>query len=301
MEKLPVYLIDTNHVGESQGTGCWLLSGSEPILIDPGPEPCTDTVLEGVRRHGLDGNDLVAVLISHIHLDHSGACGRLAQQFSNLKFYVHERGSSHLANPDRLLSSAERLYGDDMERLWGRILSVPEDRVVALKGGETLDFGDRAIEVAYTPGHASHHVAYFDESDHAAYTGDVGGMKLMHDFIVPPTPPPDIDLRLWFASIDKIEAWKPAKLRLAHYGEVDDVGDHLLKLRQRLEIWSNAVEGIVRERPDDPVSIFTDAVKEDLLRDGSRQQVDEYVDETHFSTEQQYLGLERYWRKQLNY
>ena len=260
-----------------------------------------DTVLEGVRQHGLDGNDLVAVLISHIHLDHAGACGRLAQQFSNLKFYVHERGAPHLANPDRLLRSAEKLYGDDMERLWGKTLPVPEDRIVVLKGGEALKFGDRAIEVAYTPGHASHHVTYFDDSDRAAYTGDVGGMKFTYDFVIPPTPPPDIDLKLWFDSIDHIEAREPAKLRLAHYGEVDDVGDHLLKLRQRLETWSNAVERIVLERPVDPVSIFTDAIREDLLHDANRQQVNEYVDETHFSPEQQYLGLERYWRKRHNY
>ncbi len=286
-------------MGGSQGTGCWLLSGPEPILVDPGPEPCIDTVLHGVRQHGLDENDLVAVLISHIHLDHAGACGRLSQQFPNLRFYVHERGASHLANPDRLLRSAGKLYGDDMERLWGKILPVPEEQIVALKGGETLDFGGRAIEVAYTPGHASHHVAYFDDSDRAVYTGDVGGMKLLHGFVIPPTPPPDIDLKLWFSSVDKIEAWEPASLRLAHYGEVNDVDGHLTKLRQRLETWSQVVERIVRERPVDPVSIFTESLKEDLLHDGSRQQVDEYIDETHFSPEQQYLGLERYWRKRL--
>lgn len=310
MEHQTVYLIDTNHEGESHGTGCWLLDGAGPALVDPGPEPCIETVLSGINRHGVGVEDIRAVLISHIHLDHSGACGRLAEMSPDLKFYVHERGAPHLVNPDRLLRSAERLYGDQMEKLWGEILPVPVEQVVDLSGGETLEIGDRSIDVLYTPGHASHHVTYFDHSDRAAYTGDVGGMKLMHGFVIPPTPPPDIDLDLWFASIDKLAALKPAALRLAHYGEVIEVDGHLTKLRRRLETWSAAVEKIVHERlrtpvgsdPTgvlDPLPLFIDAIKADLAQDGSPQQVDEYVDKTHFSSEQQYLGLERYWNKKL--
>ncbi len=294
-----VHLIDTHHAGESHGTGCWLLVGPKSALVDPGPESSIDTVLEGIGQLGMTGDDLDAVLITHIHLDHAGAAGTLAQKFPDLKFYVHERGAPHLVDPDRLLRSAEKIYGQDMERLWGQVLPVPQERVVVLEGGETLDAAGRSIEVAYTPGHASHHVSYFDPSDGAAYTGDIAGMRRLHGFVIPPTPPPDIDLELWFSSLDKLASWEPARLRLTHYGEVDDANGHLAKVRGRLEVWSKAVERLVRDELSDPVDRFREVIKADLLSDGTKQQVDDYVDGTHFSSKQQFLGLERYWRKRI--
>lgn len=292
------YLIDIKHVGIERGTGCWLLAGSEPLLVDPGPEPCIETLLAGMDRLGVSGDDLQALLLTHIHLDHAGAAGSLVERFPHLKVYVHERGAPHLIDPERLLQSAARLYGDRMTELWGEIVPLPWRCVIALEGGERLTFGERTIAVEYTPGHASHHVSFFDRSDGAAYTGDVAGMKLHRaGFVIPPTPPPDIDIELWLASIDRIDRRQPSSLRIAHYGQVDSVGEHLDVLKRRLRHWSEVARGLIEGGSADPVSEFAQAVRADLLAEGaSREDVVDYVDRSNFSAQQQWLGLERYWR-----
>ena len=169
--------------------GAWDLGGA---VVDPGPERRIETLLEGL------GEEPRALLLTHIHLDHAGAAGALVERFPGLEVYVHARGAPHLADPSRLLASAERIYGDEMAELWGRVLPVPERNLRVVEGGETIAVAGRELDVAYTPGHASHHVVYFDRSDGTAFVGDVAGVRIPpSDFVRAPTPPPDIDVDAW--------------------------------------------------------------------------------------------------------
>jgi glyoxylase-like metal-dependent hydrolase (beta-lactamase superfamily II) len=162
-------LIDVRQLGRERVIGAWDLGGA---IVDPGPESRMQTLLEAVTE------EPQALVLTHIHLDHAGATGALVERFPELEVWVHARGAPHLADPSRLLASAERIYGDSMGPLWGRVVPVPERNIHALEGGETIEVAGRKLAVEYTPGHASHHVVYFDDSDGTAYVGDVAGVRI---------------------------------------------------------------------------------------------------------------------------
>src|SRR5665811_2629622 len=167
--------------------------------------------------------------LTHIHLDHAAATGALVRRWPELEVYVHERGAPHLVDPAKLLASAERLYGaENMRRLWGEIVPVPEANVKPLEGGETV----QGMRVAYTPGHASHHVCYLHEASGMAFVGDVAAVSVPGTgLVVPPTPPPDIDVERWLDSIGIVEQWQPTRLGLTHFGAIDDPAPHLARGR----------------------------------------------------------------------
>src|SRR5687767_5102869 len=218
--------IDTRHLGLDKVICCWEVDG---VLVDPGPESTLETLLEA-----LDGEVPRAVLLTHIHFDHAGASGALVRRWPELPVYVHERGAPHMAAPERLVASASRLYGgeDGLRRLWGEVVPVPEANLQVLRGGETV-LGDYRVE--YTPGHASHHVSYLHEPTGTAFVGDVAGVRIPPaSYVLAPTPPPDIDVEAWDASLDVVEGWDPVSLALTHFGRVDDVGPHLAAMRERL-------------------------------------------------------------------
>ena len=219
--------IDTLHGGSDRVIAVWEHDG---VLIDPGPENTLDRVLGELG----DGYEPRAVLLTHIHFDHAGATGALLRRFPDVPVYVHERGARHMIDPERLVSSAARLYGgeDGLRAQWGEVVPVPEENVTVLNGGETV-LGE--YRVAYTPGHASHHVAYLHEPTGTALVGDVAGARIPPaDFVLAPTPPPDIDVEAWDASIDLVAGWEPTALALTHFGRVDDVGPHLDAMRASL-------------------------------------------------------------------
>lgn len=216
-------LIDLRHLGRERVIGAWLV---EDTLIDPGPESCIETLL-----HGLDGRIPKRIALTHIHLDHAGATGALLERFPHIEVWVHERGVKHLIDPSRLLASAGRLYGDEMERLWGQVLPVPEERIRSLRGGEEL----QGLRVAYTPGHASHHVSYLHEQSSTVFCGDVGGVRIVDGGpVLAPTPPPDIDVQAWMESLQLIESWEPRALVPTHFGRYEDVKEHLRQIRSCL-------------------------------------------------------------------
>jgi len=218
-----VRLIDLEHLDMPEVIGVWLADG---CLIDCGPSTDLDALLEG-----LDGEVPGRLLLTHIHLDHAGAAGALVRRWPDLEVWVHEKGARHLADPAKLLASARRLYGDDMDRLWGEVLPVPEANLHVLRGGETVG----PFLAAATPGHASHHVAYLHEPNGVAFTGDVGGVRIPPDGpVMPPTPPPDIDLDAWSASLDVLESWRADRIVPTHFGSWDDVEAHLGGLREAL-------------------------------------------------------------------
>jgi glyoxylase-like metal-dependent hydrolase (beta-lactamase superfamily II) len=180
------------------------------VLVDPGPQSCEDTLLEG-----LGGERPKALLLTHIHFDHAGAAGALVRRWPDLEVYVHERGAPHMANPERLVASAARLYGGEegLRETWGEVVPVPEGNLKVLSGGETV----LGFDVEYTPGHASHHVCYF--RDGVAFVGDMAGVRVPpYDLTLAPTPPPDIDVEAWERSVESIAAREPETLALTHFG-----------------------------------------------------------------------------------
>jgi glyoxylase-like metal-dependent hydrolase (beta-lactamase superfamily II) len=270
-------LIDGMHLGRDRVIGAYEVDG---IVVDPGPSTCVDTLLEG-----LDGETPRALLLTHIHLDHSGGTGVLVRRFPELEVYVHERGAPHLIDPSKLLASAGQLYGDDMERLWGEIAPVPEENVRRLEGGETV----HGFRVAYAPGHASHHVAYLHEASGEAFVGDVGGVRVPpSDHTVAPTPPPDIDVEAWNESLDTVAGWSPAALCLTHFGRAHDPDAQIDRVREALARNAERAQGS-DERT------FVSALEDDL-RDSVDGDIAVRLRQAA-PPEQLWLGLERYWRK----
>jgi glyoxylase-like metal-dependent hydrolase (beta-lactamase superfamily II) len=271
--------IDVMHLGRDRVICAHEIDG---LIVDPGPASCLDTLLAG-----LDEGEPRALLLTHVHLDHAGAAGSLVRRFPNLAVYVHERGAPHLADPSKLLASAAKLYGDDMERLWGEVVPVPRENLRTLAGGEAVE----GFRVAYAPGHASHHVVYLHEDSGDCYTGDVAGVRVPPaEYTLAPTPPPDIDLDAWLRSLETVEAWAPASLRLTHFGRVADVSEQLERVRvglrrnaerargEGLDSFVSEIEAEVREAvdPDTAASVLQAAPPDQL-----------------------FLGLERYWSKRL--
>jgi glyoxylase-like metal-dependent hydrolase (beta-lactamase superfamily II) len=275
--------IDVHHLGIERVICAWRVGD---VLVDPGPEPALGTLLEALG----DWRPR-ALLLTHIHLDHAGATGALAQRWPDLEVYVHERGAPHVIDPSKLMGSAGRLYGEDnMKRLWGEVLPVPQERVHALAGGETLRELAGGIRVAYTPGHASHHVAYLHEESGRAFVGDVAGVRIPpSDLVIAPTPPPDIDVERWEASLDLIAGWEPTSLGLTHFGAVQEPEEQLEATRASLrdlaglarrgdaDMLENAVRGAIEQEADGPATV---------------QAYEAAVPPSHL-----FLGLERYWRK----
>jgi glyoxylase-like metal-dependent hydrolase (beta-lactamase superfamily II) len=216
--------IDVHFQGAEQAVCAHVIDGH---LVDPGPDSSVDTLLEQLGDEKPE-----AVLLTHVHLDHAGGAGALVERWPDLEVWVSEHGARHVIDPSRLVASATRIYGDAMERLWGRIVPVPEGNVRILEGegGEAGPF-----EWAYTPGHAVHHVAYRHRDSDVVASGDVAGVRIGDGPILPPTPPPDIDVEAWHASIDLIESWGPQALAITHYGTFTDVSAHLAQLRTQLD------------------------------------------------------------------
>jgi glyoxylase-like metal-dependent hydrolase (beta-lactamase superfamily II) len=221
-------LIDTLHLGYDRVIGAYEIDG---LIVDPGP---------AVSLSALDGIEPRGLLLTHIHLDHAGGTGVLVRQNPGLRVYVHERGAPHLVDPTRLLRSAGMLYGADMDRLWGEVAPVPEENIVPLSGGEVVE----GFRVEYTPGHASHHVCYLNESTGEAFVGDVAGVRVPPtDHTIAPTPPPDIDIEQWLRSIALVEDWSPKRIALTHFGFVDDAAAGLDRARAALRRQLEWAEG----------------------------------------------------------
>jgi glyoxylase-like metal-dependent hydrolase (beta-lactamase superfamily II) len=264
------------HLGRGRVIGAYEIDG---LIVDPGPSSCMDTLVAGLEEEPR------ALLLTHIHLDHAGASGSLVRRFPGLRVYVHESGAQHLVDPAKLLESATRLYGDDMDRLWGDVLPVPAESVVALVGGESIE----GVRVAHAPGHARHHVVYLHEATGDAYVGDVAGVRIPPiDFTIPPTPPPDIDVEAWERSLDAVAEWDPSRLCLTHFGPADDPQAQLERARERLRWLAELARDGDREVFMRRVASEIDEVADEDVVLRHRQAV---------PPEQLWLGLERYWRK----
>lgn len=241
-------IIDLHFQGRDQAIASHLLtSEDEAVLIETGPATTLDSLMSGLRAAGVAPERVTKLLLTHIHLDHAGATGSLMSRLPNATVYVHEVGAPHLIDPSRLIESAARIYGDEMDSLWGEVLPVPEDRLVVLKDGERVQAGGVVLQALYTPGHASHHIAYRDASSDTVFAGDVAGVRLPGTKrAMPPTPPPDLDLEQWSASIDRLLEIEPRTLYLTHFGPIYDARPHLEELRIRLYEWGDLILGGLR-------------------------------------------------------
>jgi len=272
--------LDLLHLAHERVIGCYLLDTDDgPALFDCGPASCFPTLVERLRERDLALTDVRHLLLSHIHLDHAGATGVLVREHPGLQVHVSEIGAPHLVDPSKLISSASRLYGDELEPLWGEIVPVPEDNVHVV--------GSRVVGLDCFPsrGHASHHVCYLD-GDGTLYAGDAAGVRIApRPFVLPPTPPPDVDVEAWHATAAEIRRREPGRLALIHFGAFDDVGRHLDELERRLDDWTERVAGGVSEQE------FVEAA----LADVDPGSADEYA--TAMPFEQSYAGLRRYIAK----
>ena len=291
--------IDLHFLGMRHVIGTAVLPGPSGLtLVDPGPSSCLPALESGLADHGFRLDDVRTILLTHIHLDHAGATGTLLAKLPRAMVYVHERGAPHMVDPAKLLASATRLFGANMDRFWGAFLPVPRERLRALSGGERLDVAGRTLEVAYTPGHASHHVSFFDLADGRAYVGDTAGIRVAKGYVKAPTPPPEIDLEAWEMSLQRIEEWRPTALLLTHFGWVDDPVDHLRQFRAVLARTASLVRAtLVRKGSDEErIRMFSEEMRAEAQRLLSPE--DAKVTEAAAAFDQLWLGLARYFRKE---
>jgi glyoxylase-like metal-dependent hydrolase (beta-lactamase superfamily II) len=229
--------IDLHHQGVERVIGAYLVETSDgPAVFDCGPASALPALEAGLRERGVALADVRHLLLSHIHLYHAGAAGTIVREHPHAQVHLSAIGAPHLLDPSRLEASARRLYGDSFDELWGELAPVPEENL-RIVGDEVV-----GLECFASPGHASHHVCYAHE-DGTLYAGDAAGVRIAPSLLVlPPTPPPDVDVAAWYVTLDELERRAPKRLALVHYGVFEDIGRHLSELRSRLGEWEQLIE-----------------------------------------------------------
>ena len=295
---MSVDFIDLQFRGSPRVIATALISGPGGLtVIDPGPTSCLPVLEAGLRDRGLALRDVRTLLLTHIHLDHAGATGTIVERVPGIKVYVHERGAPHMIDPEKLLASVTRLYGDQMDRLWGAFLPVPASQVTVLTGGERLNISGTSLRVAYTPGHAKHHVSFLDEGAGMAYVGDTAGLRISGDYLLAPTPPPDIDIEAWQSSLDVIDAWQPVSLFLTHFGPVTPARAHLARFRTTLTAMAEAVRDSLKAggSEEEQIRRFVERLREEARR--GLPESEAKATELAAPFDQLWQGLARYWLK----
>jgi glyoxylase-like metal-dependent hydrolase (beta-lactamase superfamily II) len=220
-------------------------------LIETGPSTCRSALLAGIERAGVGLEEVRRVFVTHIHLDHAGGMGAVVDAFPKATFYAHELGVPHLVDPSRLIASARRAWGAAADPLWGTILPVPAPRVIALRGGERFPVRGGELSVLATPGHARHHLAFFDSAIRGIFTGDGAGVRLEHSIhLRPAVPPPDLDLEQLFSSLEAMRRTDPRLVLFSHFGPSPDGAADLVRYRTLVEQWRDVALAAARERPD---------------------------------------------------
>jgi len=291
-----VHVLDTHQLGTSTIVAATALETNDGLaLFDTGPESTFDNVAAELGEIGFMPTDVRHVFLSHIHFDHAGAAWRFAELGATI--YVHPRGALHLIDPAKLIVSAERLFGGDMQRLWGRIAPVPERNVRILHDGDRVRLPPFEIRAIETPGHASHHHVYVWENN--LFGGDIAGVRLGLGPPVPPFVPPELHIESWLESLEKIRAANPAKLYLPHFGLVQDsVPAHLDAMEERVRRWSAWFLDRIRSGADEQQLIreFAEYEKADLLTGGAN----ETLARDYETADPSYMAIPaafRYWRK----
>lgn len=291
-----IEVIDLEYLNESRSIASVFLTGDDGIaIVDPGPSTALSVVRRRLADRGASVADLTAIVLTHIHLDHAGATGTLVRENPGIQVFVHARGAPHLVDPSRLLRSAGRIYGDQMERLWHEVLPVPSERIHVLGEEDTFRVAGRRMRSAYTPGHAWHHVSVLDEASDTVFVGDTAGERYPGErYVLPVTPPPDVDLEHWYASTARVRAWNSTQLVVTHFGAFQDPARHLAEHEERLGQWADAVRQSLGTGASD-AERGERFVKEILAE--LEQQLPPFVAERYSqSVRSSWDGLARYWR-----
>jgi len=291
--------LDDNWMGQRRSIATALLeSDGHRAIVDPGPGSTLEALRRELRARGVGVSDLDAILLTHIHLDHAGATGALVKENPQVAVYVHKVGAPHMIDPSKLLASAARLWPDSLQELFGEAVPVPGGNLRILEGGETIALGPRKIDVAYTPGHASHHVSYFDNLDGVAFVGDTTGIRIEeHSYVMPATPPPDIDLEIWDSSFKTILEHKPKRLFLTHFGFLENPAAHVAQFRERLHRWMETTEKILQTAKSDTEAMasFMDTMHAEIAQHLPPEEVEQYIRTAGLNLS--FLGLARHARK----
>ena len=299
--ELPTWQADVRFRGRSRLIACAVLeTDAGLILVDPGPTSTLRTLERALTPLG--GLQAVSdVVLTHIHLDHAGCVGQVAANLPEVTVHVHPIGARHLINPERLIRSATRIYKERMEPLWGAMLPVPSSQVCAVADGTRLQIGGRALRARYTPGHASHHIVWFEDAAGVVFAGDAAGMRIEGaDHIIPVAPPPDIDLVAWEETLSKLEKENPKRLFLTHFGLIRDVEEHLHRMRERLNVWSDAVRHSLDDDYESDAARAAAFHKSEMtLMKASVGIADQEPYGYMGQPRESWFGLARYWRKQL--
>jgi glyoxylase-like metal-dependent hydrolase (beta-lactamase superfamily II) len=290
--------VDLKHQQRDRYVACCVLDCKPGIaLLDPGPSSTLSNLLHNLEGMGIRISDVETVFLTHIHFDHAGATGTLIGLNPRIRVYVHQRGAAHLIDPKRLLASASRVLGANIEEFWGPFHAVPAQNLSVVHGGEEIKLGGRRFEVLYTPGHAPHHVSYFEPDSGVAFVGDAAGIRIADSFVYPATPPPDIDVEQINSSLSLLESRKPEHLFLTHFGLMGRVEWHLKECRERLGSWSEFVRRSLGRHNDDlqRAQEFSEMVRVEVASLASHEEAIWF--EQLISSRQNWYGLARYWRR----
>jgi glyoxylase-like metal-dependent hydrolase (beta-lactamase superfamily II) len=247
-----VHLIDTQMGGYDGITAAYLIRSDRPALVETGAALSADLVVQQLAELGVGADDLATIVVTHIHLDHAGGVGDIAEAFPHAEVVVHERGARHLVSPERLLASARRVYGDVLDTVFGELRATPVERVRALGDTGEVDLGGgRRLTSTLSPGHASHHVGLLDSATGDLYVGDAAGIYVPEaDLVRPATPPPEFDLPVALASLETFRALQPTRLLFSHYGPCGDVDTTLDRSAEELELWVELARDVRRQGLD---------------------------------------------------
>ncbi|CAN0208704.1 unnamed protein product, partial [Chrysoparadoxa australica] len=230
---------DLNFLGFEEAIAAFLIESDDgPILIETGPHSTYEPLSVQVKKVGYDIKEIKHVLLTHIHLDHAGAAWALAR--NGAQIYVHPFGAGHLEKPGKLMESARRIYQDKMDMLWGEMNDIPASQIITPDDKEIIDIGGIQLEALYTPGHAKHHIAW--KMGKTLFSGDVAGVRIGEGPVVPPCPPPDINLEDWDQSIDRILSSDIQEIYLTHFGITHEIASHFEQLQFILKDWGDWIK-----------------------------------------------------------
>ncbi len=290
--------IDTQFQGRANVIAAYLFyDGKQAALVETGPASTVDNLLAGVQAAGVPLEVLRQLIVTHIHLDHSGGAGVIARRLPWAKVYVHPVGAPHLVDPSKLLASAARLYGDKMQALWGTTMPVPQENLVIVNDGDEIKVPGSTLRAFDTPGHARHHHAYLDASSGLLFTGDVGGVRMPGvRYVRPPTPPPEFDIDAWVRSIARLRALKATGVCPTHFGLFQgDLDWHWDDLEKRLVDWGQLVRGELEHGADE--NKILEQLKSQAAGEFQKLGVDPDAYDVAVSYESLVSGYVRYWRK----
>ena len=296
MHRPVVHILDLNFHGRSGTIASYLLPHAKgAIIVDPGPGSTIPNLVSGLIKHGLEPSDITDVLLTHIHLDHAGASGWLANQGATI--HVHPNGAPHMANPEKLMASASRIYGNQMELLWGEFLPVSEDHIHIVHDEENILISDLTFKAIEVLGHANHQYAYL--AGDICFSGDIGGIRVNGlRYVSIPTPPPEFHLEQWRESIFHLQALNPTRIAPTHFGVYDDAEWHLKEVARGLDRIEQWMEQIM---PSDPLietlrKRYVDYERQRADEAGlclTDSEIQQIANPSFMSAD----GMQRYWKK----